>query len=315
MNFWSDIKKLLEQYSQLMLLVVLTNEGSSPGKQGFKMAVTADGSMIGTIGGGIMEQKLVELAKKLLEEDNPDLPFIKRQIHDKKAGKDQSGMICSGEQTVGFYHLTFDNSQTINNLIHSETGALILNQSGLEFDPNARISDLSFEQKSDSDWKFQESIEKHNTVHIVGAGHVGLALSRTLYHLGFYIHIYDDRDNLFTLNQNAYAHQKHTIVYEELGSHIAEGDDNYIVLVSFGYRTDKIALKQLLNHKVKYLGMMGSEAKIKQLYSELEAEGISRSALDKVYAPIGITKHNKTAEEIALSIAAQIVMVKNDINN
>lgn len=78
-----------------MLLYVLESNGSSPGRQGFSMAVTAKGEMEGSIGGGIMEHKFVEMAKDKLMRDENELS-VRKQIHNKQAAKNQSGMICSG---------------------------------------------------------------------------------------------------------------------------------------------------------------------------------------------------------------------------
>ncbi|MBL0013205.1 MAG: XdhC family protein [Flavobacterium sp.] len=100
LDFYNKIKSLLQAEKQGVLMVVIANEGSSPGRKGFKMLVTQN-QMYGTIGGGIMEHKLVEYARSLLEKLDFK-PFIKHQIHDKSAPTNQSGMICSGRQTIAF---------------------------------------------------------------------------------------------------------------------------------------------------------------------------------------------------------------------
>ena len=95
-----------------MLLTVVESSGSSPGRQGFKMAVAADGTLCGSIGGGIMEVKLVELAKDRLDRGVCEA-MLKKQVHRKSAPQHQSGMICSGEQTVLFFGL---DSQSIKEM-------------------------------------------------------------------------------------------------------------------------------------------------------------------------------------------------------
>ena len=97
MDVWEFINDKLSAGVNVMLLYVLDSEGSSPGRKGFKMAVTADGDLSGTIGGGIMEFKLVEKAMSLLQSGVADIELIE-QFHDKVHVKDQSGMICSGSQ-------------------------------------------------------------------------------------------------------------------------------------------------------------------------------------------------------------------------
>src|SRR5829696_5921746 len=104
---WKQICKDLEQNIPVILLYVLESKGSSPGRQGFFMTVNATGAMQGSIGGGIMEHKFVEMAREKLQVASSELQAgqIKKQIHDKSAAKDQSGMICSGEQTIFLYRV------------------------------------------------------------------------------------------------------------------------------------------------------------------------------------------------------------------
>src|SRR5450432_2580129 len=99
---WQLIQSSLQQKVGVMLLYVLESKGSSPGRQGFFMAVNANGEMSGSLGGGIMEHKFVELAKSKLKLPAVEIS-IHHQLHDKQAGKNQSGMICSGEQTIFLY--------------------------------------------------------------------------------------------------------------------------------------------------------------------------------------------------------------------
>src|SRR4030095_16165238 len=96
---WQLIKNSLEENIPVMLLYVLESSGSSPGRQGFFMAVNIKGAIEGSIGGGIMEHKFVELAREKLRINSRE-PGVRKQIHDKSVAKDQSGMICSGEQTI-----------------------------------------------------------------------------------------------------------------------------------------------------------------------------------------------------------------------
>ena len=118
MQVWQFIQQKKQNSKRVMLLYVIDSNGSSPGRRGFKMAVSADDDFCGTIGGGIMEHKFVELAKSRLRvhEDKPD---VIRQVHDKSASKNQSGMICSGEQTIFMYEISDKDLSEINTLIQS----------------------------------------------------------------------------------------------------------------------------------------------------------------------------------------------------
>src|SRR3954471_16418201 len=97
LQIWKFIEKSLDEQIPVVLLYVLESKGSSPGRQGFFMAVNNNGDMEGSIGGGIMEHKFVELAKQKLS-GHDDQTQLRKQHHDKSATRDQSGMICSGEQ-------------------------------------------------------------------------------------------------------------------------------------------------------------------------------------------------------------------------
>jgi xanthine dehydrogenase accessory factor len=81
--------------------------------------------------------------------------------------------------------------------------------------------------------------------------------------------------------------------------------------MTFGYRSDLVALRALLRHPVRYLGVMGSAAKIAELLTTLRAEGVSEELLGRVHAPIGLSINSRTPEEIAISIAAELIRERN----
>ena len=83
------------------------------------------------------------------------------------------------------------------------------------------------------------------------------------------------------------------------------------MLVSHGYRTDEKILRKLIRKKYKYIGMLGSEAKVMKLFAGLRADGFTKEEIARVHAPIGLPIHSRTPEEIAVSIAAEIIRMKN----
>jgi xanthine dehydrogenase accessory factor len=95
---WTLAANALRAGQPVALLCVVRSEGSSPGRQGFKMTVTAE-AVAGSIGGGIMEHKWVELARQRLREGDTK-PLLRPQIHRREALADRSGMMCAGEQEV-----------------------------------------------------------------------------------------------------------------------------------------------------------------------------------------------------------------------
>ena len=196
-NLWQFILSKLNQHSVVYLLTVLQHKGSSPGRQGFKMVISDNNEIYGSIGGGVMEYNMVELCKELLKKKEYK-PFIKRQIH-KGTIIDGSGMICSGEQTIAFYPITQNNLETIKKLIgaysSSKSGVLSISPSSLSFSVEKELnSKFKHTLTSENEWSYEELLNKKEIIYIVGAGHVGLATSKLMSDLGFYVILLDNRD-------------------------------------------------------------------------------------------------------------------------
>lgn len=315
---WQLIHKSLRQNQPVMLLYVLESNGSSPGRQGFMMAVNAVGEMAGSIGGGIMEYKFVEMAKEKLNLPPADSELsIKRQYHDKSAARNQSGMICSGDQTILLYQVHQTDSIAIQGIISclatNQTGLLDLSPAGLQFfSDQLPRTDYHFRMKSEADWQYQEKIGYKNQLFIVGGGHCSLALSELMSRMDFYIRVFDDRSDLHTIIQNHAAHETILVKdYSELAGLISSGQQQYVVVMSMGYRTDELAIKALVGKDFRYFGVLGSKTKIGKLFDGFRADGISEQALSQIHAPIGLAINSQTPEEIAVSIASEIIKVKN----
>jgi xanthine dehydrogenase accessory factor len=298
LDFFKKVQQILQEEKRLILLVVIANEGSSPGRKGFKMIVSKQ-QMYGTVGGGIMEHKLVEYAENLLEKPRFE-PFIKHQIHDKSAPKDQSGMICSGQQTIAFYDIDSSYFSLTEEILSDEVITLYYSNHGIEIDAPKNYK-----------WLYSESNSFAQKAYIIGGGHVGLALSEVLSKLNFEIHLLDHRENLNTMTANHFVQSKEVVEFESIENHIPEGDNIYVIIMSFGYRTDDIIIRRLLDKKFKYIGMLGSATKINTLFKNLISDGFDESQIKKVQAPVGINIKSETTYEIAISIAAQLINVKN----
>lgn len=308
--FWTFIEARIKTNIPIAFLQVVESIGSSPGRQGFKMAVDTEGVMVGSIGGGIMEFKLVEYIKVCLKKGTFK-PFLKRQIHSKTVTENQSGMICSGEQTVLFYCFQTEDldkiSKIIENLSKNTEGVITFSNNGFDFSENKYKNNKAFVKGSKS-WTYKENLIRQKQLYIIGSGHCALALSRQMSLLtDFYIHLFDNRDDLNTFKNNHFAHKKKVINFEKIEKEIPSGEDVFVVIMSFGYRTDAEILRGLFGKQFAYIGMLGSDAKIKKMFTDFENEGYDKAYLDKIHAPIGLIPHTKTPEEIAVSIAAQII--------
>ena len=307
----------MEASIPVVLLYVLESSGSSPGRQGFNMAVAADDEMCGSIGGGIMEHKFVEMAKARLAE-GLGVNSVHKQIHDKAAGRNQSGMICSGEQTIFLHKPDEADLHAIKAMLASvakfRNGSLMITPGGIAFGEEVPAVDFNFEQLSGTSFHLTEKTGYKNKLHIIGGGHCALALSKLMAPMDFHICVYEERENLNTLVANGHAQEKHIVAsYSELGDKIAGGDNVYVVIMTFGYRTDDVAVRALLSNSYRYIGLLGSRKKIEKLFTEYENSELDKQALAKIHSPIGLQIRSQTPEEIAISIAAEIIAEKNRI--
>ena len=315
-RLWFFMQEQVLKGKAVQFLCVLESSGSSPGRQGFKMAVTED-DLMGSIGGGIMEFKFVETARDLIKK-NKEETLVKKQVHAKNSSY-QSGMICSGEQTIVIYPVTED-ADTLFRIAKAiegnVSGVLQLTPDGFAFFENENMEGTStFEKTSDAVWIYREKTGYKNYLYIIGGGHVSLALSRLMHNLDFYIKIFDDRKDLNTFMNNDFVHEKELVNYDAIGKLIPEGNNNYVVIMTFGYRSDSVVLRQLIKKNFKYLGLLGSKAKVKKMLEELRDEGVDEKYIKQLHAPIGLQIKSETPEEIAVSIAAEIIQEKNNLDN
>lgn len=310
-DFWLEVQKRVQGFDPMALLCVVESIGSSPGRAGFKMCLPIGSELVGTIGGGIMEKKLVDLTADLMDREN-SFPFLKRQVHQADIGKDRSGMICSGEQTVAGYFLYGQGAiELVASIIaaydeRSDPRELEFSATGIRIVPAGERRALAPDE-----WCYYEVLRDHPRIAIVGAGHVSLALSRQMDLLGFHVTVYDDRKGLHTWHANTYAREKHVVDYARMIEHLPDDPELYVVIASVGYRTDDMILRQLIHNRYKYLGLLGSAEKVRVMFEAMRKDGFPEQVLQRVHAPIGLPIHSRTPEEIAVSIAAEVVLVKN----
>ncbi len=315
MIFWQNILDKLQDNQKIYVLTVIENFGSSPGRKGFKMLVAEDGFIFGSVGGGVMEFSLVEEAQQLLQEENQPT-YIKKQVH-KGNIKDGSGMICSGEQTVAFHCLDSNHISVIENIIsclqNGEKGSLCLTPTSFYFSHKIIKNQFDYQISSKEDWFFKEHIGFKEILYIVGGGHVGVSVSELFIKLGFYVVVFDNRENLNTLEDNYFAHQKQVIDYNNISNYISKGNSSYVAIMTNKYTDDKLVLSKLLKNNYKFIGVLGSKAKLQTMWEVLLKEGFTQEELNKINAPIGLSIKSETPEEIAVSIAAQLIQIKNRI--
>jgi xanthine dehydrogenase accessory factor len=311
-KFWKTALDLVERKISTFLMIVADSEGSSPGRPGFKMLVSENGELFGSIGGGIMEFNFVELARKKIQ--NKDFSIqLEEVFHDKTIETVSSGMICSGSQVIIMIPLLENYLDIIKkiNLTYSELkrGTILISESGFGFsDFEGNKSKVSLSREKDSKWEYNESIGK-NTIYIIGGGHVSLALSQVMSFLGFNIVVFDPRKDIDTYKNNSFANQKISVDYDKINNFIQEGANVYIVIMTSGHVADEKVLRSVITKEVRYLGMMGSPKKVHEVFSNLRKDGIPEQLIEKVKAPIGMPIKSESPEEIAISIASEIIKI------
>jgi len=313
MMIWKQLLSKLYEENTVCLLVVVDHKGSSPGRSGFKMMVSSDGYIQGSIGGGVMEFNLVEEARKHLRKRNPGV-YFKRQVHSRHK-EDGSGMICSGEQTVVFVPLSRNHLSVIERIerdvSRNETCPFEIGPEGITIATALYEDKINWDQASEETWKYRENIGKRDALFIIGGGHVSLAVSELFVSLGFYVTVLDDRDRLNTLELNHTAHRKKVIDFDHVSDHVLEGNNVFVAIMTNKFTDDMRVLKKLIRKEFKYIGVLGSKAKLETMWTAMLKEEYAASELKKVSAPIGLSIKSQTPMEIAVSIAAEIIALRN----
>ena len=322
LELWQFVGERLARNESVILLIVAESSGSSPGRQGYKMAVGADGELCGSIGGGVMEVNLVKQSREILSEPRASVSNLfeplKDQIH-RKGVSNSSGMICSGKQTVIFKLLGPQNSKTVDTVVDAlkckRPDTVFISPIELSIKPpryGVLSDDFHFERITESDFVYEEKLGFKNDLYIVGGGHCALALSELMSKMDFHISIFDDRPDLNTIEKNDFVHDIWVIKsYEQISDAIPSGPNIYVVVMTLGYKSDETVIRELLDKDFKYFGVLGSKAKMATLMKELRNEGFDREKLERIHTPIGLPINSRTPEEIAVSIAAEIISVKN----
>jgi xanthine dehydrogenase accessory factor len=157
---------------------------------------------------------------------------------------------------------------------------------------------------------FIEPVESAPHLYVVGAGHIGQHLARIAHEVGFRVHVVDDREKFASPERFPAAAE---IAVADIPGWLAEAQlasGSYAVIVTRGHRHDLAALRVLVERSLKYLGVIGSRAKVKRVFDALVDEGVAPALLAGVHAPIGLDIGAVTPAEIAVSIVAELIAVR-----
>jgi xanthine dehydrogenase accessory factor len=257
------------------------------------MLVVADGRTYGTLGGGCVEAEVRKRAVELLSENAPRL--LESHL-DHDYGWDD-GLICGGVMEIYAQVIDRPSDRTFRE-------ALVAVKSQVPM--TLRIA---FEQ-SGRMREYVEEIGPPPTLVIAGAGHVGQALGELAAKLDFNIVAIDDRADYASEQRFPTARRRIVGDIEQSLRQYPIDAATYIVIVTRGHRHDGQALHAVVDSPAKYIGLIGSKAKIKLIYDDLVSGGVSPEQLLRVHAPIGYNIGAVTVPEIAVSIASELIAVR-----
>jgi xanthine dehydrogenase accessory factor len=157
---------------------------------------------------------------------------------------------------------------------------------------------------------FIEVVNPAPVLLVIGSGHVGRSLAGLGSRMGFNVVVADDRKEYLTSDRLPAGVRTQLIRLDELAEQVDINDRCYVVIATRGHEQDEIVLRQVVGKPATYIGLLGSHGKVGTLFERLLADGVSEESLARVHAPVGLDVGAMNPEEIALSIMAEIVMVR-----
>jgi len=336
-----------KEFSVLATILKLT--GSGPRGAGTRFLVLKDGSYVGSIGGGLLEARVLEAARKVFETQSPmrlGLSLMGRDVA-------ETDMICGGDvdvfleplfpenQIQGFKRILDiqkrggsgvlatvvqvdrwkkDNVPRVLALPGGETIGSLQGMKGIQEELLKEIpvwlktrEPRLVAYKDDLGGAvelFVESIFSDPVLYVFGGGHVSAQIIPLASRVGFKVEVIDDRPEFADPAKFPDAAKVHACAFEGVLKRIPVDESSYLVIVTRGHMHDKTVLEQCLRTKAKYIGMIGSRRKKAMIYEKLLGEGFTQKDLDRVHAPIGLDIGAESPEEIAVSIVAELIQVR-----
>jgi xanthine dehydrogenase accessory factor len=312
-GFFQVLAARLESAERVFAAFVVGHSSHSPGSTGARMAVFEDGSRIGTIGGGVMELSICSMASAALNNSAaPFEPRLKRLVHRADAGEAASGLLCAGEQTNLYLVLDrTDHLASVQAAAEAERlgmpGLLTISASGLTLRSDDAGPQHRLLQNGDA-WEYREQLLNLRRVAILGGGHCGLALSHTLSSLNYHVTLLDDRASVPTMDACNLAATTYVVDDLTAAARLVDHPDlTAAVVMCSTVKSDIKALTGLLRLPFPFIGVMGSPAKLGHINSSLRDAGFGKTDLLRLTAPVGLSIGSRTPEEIAISVAAQLI--------
>lgn len=338
----------LNEKHPLVIATVVRTKGSTPQKPGAKLLVRNDGSGVGTLGGGCVEGDIWYAAKQLMK-NRGSAEAIGYELNEEIAAQD--GLVCGGtmfflvdpiyEKGQEALFLDEINSAYLGGepvalaslvkttpdidsklggklLIRSDgsvegtLGADNLNSEAIKYGIELMAYGNSKYVRSETGAEyFVEGYTTPPRIILCGGGHVSRAIYTFAVNLGFNLTVIDDREEFANKTRFPLANVVVAESSAEGFRSIEINKNTFIVIATRGHRYDHVSLEAALNTSASYIGLLGSKRKTILIYEELLSKGVSIDRIKDVRAPIGLDINARTPEEIAISIMAEILMIRN----
>ncbi len=337
-----DLCQILAQDRPLVIATVLSHLGSTPRGAGSRMLILTSGEIIGTIGGGSLEADVMHRAERVFETQASEI-----YTYDLTAqpGLDKLDIICGGQMQVliEYIHASDENKsvftllqttlkqdnpcfmiasfQQTENRIRLGKRQFIPTQEPLQSDERYSVSDVNHLisqirdpqvpvlQTVGNTTYFIEPFGIAKSVYIFGAGHVAKFVAVICKLVHFRTIIMDDRPEFANAGRFPTADQVLVLdSFENVMGALTIDTNSYILIVTRGHRHDQTVLSQALKTNATYIGMIGSRKKRDAIYAKLLNSGFTQQDINRVHSPIGLEIAAETPEEIAVSIAAQMIL-------
>lgn len=322
--------KELEQERNVVLCSIVGSFGSTPRGAGAKMAVMADGSTVGTIGGGAVEYHAELLSKEIhqtRQSQTKSFQLTKNDVAD-------IGMICGGGVSVYFQFLDAANKENLTMLRHildllmtNRNSWLVLTmadgqiwsmgtydeENGLYGTDAITMQTLQPMLQTRSVYApgdtayYVEPLVVAGTVYVFGGGHVAQELVPALSHVGFRVAVFEERAEFCTPERFPTAVDTILGDFSNVFDKVQILPHDYVIIMTRGHMADRIILQQTLGAKPAYLGVIGSRKKIAETNRLMWEAGYTEADTDRIHAPIGLEIGAETPAEIAVSITAELI--------
>ena len=324
-QLYAMLAAALSEGKDAALCSIIEDHGSAPRGSGAKMAVFRDGSTLGTVGGGALEYACIRLAKDALIKERSAV----EAFHLAPNEAADIGMVCGGNVLV---HIGFIGAGSKHAALFGRASSLVEEQDetwlvtkvegeaapigiygrdALLFGTGpdaAHIMHLFGSRPKRDGAYYAEPLSRGERVLIFGGGHVSQQLAAVLHRTGFSVAVYEDRADF--AQRALFPHAKEIIcaAYEDALAHIGITEGDYAVIMTRGHQDDYTVLRQMLRTNACYIGVIGSRRKVAVTNEKLLQEGFSEADLRRIHSPIGLPIGAETPAEIAVSIAAELIL-------